>query len=92
MITDSFGRGHLGVSAWHSRPLCQTIVVTAGCGWERRWGRPVEEIRRVMRSGSRPHCVEGWTALAEPSAVLGTQSPNIESITSYLKTVLVFHA
>ena len=55
-------------------------------------GRPVEEIRRVMRSGSRPHCVEGWTARAEPSAVLGTQSPNIESITSYLKTVLVFHA
>src|SRR5439155_21824481 len=58
----SFGRGHLGVSAWHSRPLCQIIVVTAGCGWERRWGRPVEEIRRVMRSGSRPHRVEGWTA------------------------------
>jgi quercetin dioxygenase-like cupin family protein len=23
----------------------QTLIVTAGCGWAQRWGRPVEEIR-----------------------------------------------
>jgi quercetin dioxygenase-like cupin family protein len=32
-------------TAWHSHPLGQTLVVTAGCGRVRRWGGPVEEIR-----------------------------------------------
>ena len=32
-------------TAWHSHPLGQTLIVTAGCGWVRRWGGPVEEIR-----------------------------------------------
>jgi quercetin dioxygenase-like cupin family protein len=32
-------------TAWHSHPLGQTLIVTAGCGLVQRWGGPVEEIR-----------------------------------------------
>ena len=32
-------------TAWHTHPLGQTLIVTAGCGRAQRWGRPVEEIR-----------------------------------------------
>ena len=32
-------------TAWHSHPLGQTLIVTAGCGRVRREGGPVEEIR-----------------------------------------------
>ena len=32
-------------TAWHTHPLGQTIIVTAGCGWVQREGGPVEEIR-----------------------------------------------
>ena len=29
---------------WHTHPLGQTLVVTAGCGRAQRWGGPIEEI------------------------------------------------
>jgi quercetin dioxygenase-like cupin family protein len=32
-------------TAWHTHPLGQHLIVTAGCGWAQRWGGPVEEIR-----------------------------------------------
>jgi quercetin dioxygenase-like cupin family protein len=32
-------------TAWHTHPLGQTLVVTAGCGHAQRWGGPVEDIR-----------------------------------------------
>jgi quercetin dioxygenase-like cupin family protein len=32
-------------TAWHSHPLGQVLVVTAGMGWVQREGGPVEEIR-----------------------------------------------
>ena len=32
-------------TAWHTHPLGQTPIVTAGCGWAQREGGPVEEIR-----------------------------------------------
>jgi len=31
-------------TAWHSHPLGQTLVVTAGCGRVQRWGGPIEDI------------------------------------------------
>jgi quercetin dioxygenase-like cupin family protein len=31
-------------TAWHTHPLGQTLIVTAGCGWAQRWDGPVEEI------------------------------------------------
>lgn len=33
-------------SAWHSHPLGQTLIVTAGTGRVQRWGDPVDEIRQ----------------------------------------------
>jgi quercetin dioxygenase-like cupin family protein len=32
-------------TAWHTHPLGQTLIVTAGCGWAQREGGPVETIR-----------------------------------------------
>ena len=32
-------------TAWHTHPLGQTLIVTAGRGWVQREGGPVEEIR-----------------------------------------------
>ena len=32
-------------TAWHTHPLGQTLIVTAGCGRAQREGGPVEEIR-----------------------------------------------
>jgi quercetin dioxygenase-like cupin family protein len=31
-------------TAWHTHPLGQTLIVTAGFGLAQRWGGPVEEI------------------------------------------------
>jgi quercetin dioxygenase-like cupin family protein len=32
-------------TAWHTHPLGQTLIVTAGFGWVQREGGPVEEIK-----------------------------------------------
>jgi quercetin dioxygenase-like cupin family protein len=32
-------------TAWHTHPLGQTLIVTAGCGRVQRWDGPIEEIR-----------------------------------------------
>ena len=32
-------------TAWHTHPLGQILIVTAGLGWVQREGGPVEEIR-----------------------------------------------
>ena len=32
-------------TAWHTHPLGQTLIVTAGCGQVQREGGPIEEIR-----------------------------------------------
>jgi len=32
-------------TAWHTHPLGQHLIVTAGCGRVQRWGGPIEEIR-----------------------------------------------
>ena len=32
-------------TAWHTHPLGQTLIVTAGCGWARCEDGPIEEIR-----------------------------------------------
>ena len=32
-------------TAWHTHPLGQVLIVTAGCGRAQRWGGPIEEIR-----------------------------------------------
>jgi quercetin dioxygenase-like cupin family protein len=32
-------------TAWHTHPLGQTLIVTAGCGRVQLWGAPINEIR-----------------------------------------------
>lgn len=32
-------------TAWHTHPLGQTLIVTAGLGRAQRWGGPIEELR-----------------------------------------------
>jgi len=32
-------------TAWHTHPLGQILIVTAGCGRVQRWGGPIEDIR-----------------------------------------------
>ena len=45
--TGSFVTFELGArTAWHSHPLGQILIVTAGTGRVQRWGDPVEEIHQ----------------------------------------------
>ena len=32
-------------TAWHTHPLGQTLIITAGCGRAQREGGPIEEVR-----------------------------------------------
>lgn len=32
-------------TAWHTHPLGQILIVTAGAGYVQQWGRPIQEIR-----------------------------------------------
>ena len=32
-------------TAWHTHPLGQTLIVTAGCGLVQRWEGPIEKIQ-----------------------------------------------
>src|ERR1700690_374414 len=46
-------------TAWHTHPLGQTLIVTAGCGWVQREAGPVEEIRPgdvVWFARGEKHC------------------------------------
>lgn len=42
-------------SDWHTHPLGQTLVVTAGCGLVQSWGAPI----RVIRPGDVVWCPPG---------------------------------
>lgn len=55
-------------TAWHSHPLGQTLIVTAGVGRVQRWGGPVEEIRSgdVVRIAPG---VKHWHGAARGSAM-----------------------
>jgi quercetin dioxygenase-like cupin family protein len=32
-------------TAWHTHPVGQTLIVTAGTGWVQQWGGPVQEMQ-----------------------------------------------
>lgn len=55
-------------TAWHSHPLGQTLIVTAGTGRIQQWDGPVEEIRQgdVVRI---PPGVKHWHGAAPNSAM-----------------------
>jgi quercetin dioxygenase-like cupin family protein len=39
-------------TAWHTHPLGQNLIVTAGCGLVQSWAGPIKEIRSYRRSGA----------------------------------------
>jgi 4-carboxymuconolactone decarboxylase len=55
-------------TAWHTHPLGQTLVVTAGVGQIQRWGGPIEKIQPgdVVRI---PPGVKHWHGAAPDSAM-----------------------
>jgi len=55
-------------TAWHTHPLGQRLVVTAGIGRIQRWGGPVEEIR-VGDVVQIPPNVKHWHGAAPDSAM-----------------------
>jgi 4-carboxymuconolactone decarboxylase len=55
-------------TAWHSHPLGQTLVVTAGIGRIQRWGGPVEQIQ-VGDVVHIPAHVKHWHGAAPDSAM-----------------------
>ncbi len=55
-------------TAWHTHPLGQILIVTAGCGRVRRWDGPIEEIR----PGDVVHFIPGekhWHGAAPTTSV-----------------------
>src|SRR5438874_11146946 len=66
-----------GRTAWHTHPLGQTLIVTAGRGWVQREGGPIEEIRPgdvVWFSPGEKH----WHGASPPTDVapIHTQEEN----------------
>ena len=55
-------------TAWHTHPLGQTLVVTAGAGQAQRWGGPVVEMR-VGDVVHIPPLVKHWHGAAPGSAM-----------------------
>jgi quercetin dioxygenase-like cupin family protein/alkylhydroperoxidase/carboxymuconolactone decarboxylase family protein YurZ len=55
-------------TAWHSHPLGQTLIVTAGTGRIQQWGGPIEEIRQgdIVRI---PPGVKHWHGAAADTAM-----------------------
>jgi quercetin dioxygenase-like cupin family protein len=55
-------------TAWHTHPLGQTLIVTAGCGLVQSWGGPIEKIR----GGDVVWCPPGekhWHGATETTAM-----------------------
>jgi len=55
-------------TAWHTHPLGQTLIVTAGCGWVQSEAGPIEEIRPgdvVLSSPGEKH----WHGATPTTAV-----------------------
>ncbi|MGE5224113.1 MAG: cupin domain-containing protein [Omnitrophica WOR_2 bacterium] len=55
-------------TAWHSHPLGQTLIVTAGCGRVQRWEGPIEEIRPGDAVWIRPE-EKHWHGAAPTTAM-----------------------
>src|SRR5712664_3248372 len=41
-------------TAWHTHPLCQTLIVTAGCGWAQRRAGQSRKFAPATWCGSHP--------------------------------------
>ena len=59
-------------TAWHSHPLGQTLIVTAGCGRAQRWGGPIEAM---SCRGHDPSTRNDTETMAPGSTVSRTRTP-----------------
>jgi quercetin dioxygenase-like cupin family protein len=75
-------------TAWHTHPLGQTLIVTAGLGWVQQWGGPVEEIRPgdVVRI---PPGVKHWHGATATTAMthIALQEHQDGEVTTWLEQV-----
>lgn len=55
-------------TAWHTHPLGQTLIVTAGCGLAQRWGGEIEKIRPGDVIWFAPH-EKHWHGAAPTTAM-----------------------
>lgn len=73
---------------WHTHPLGQTLIVTAGCGRVQQWGCPVQEIRPgdVV---SIPANTKHWHGAAPTTAMshIAIQEQLQGSVASWLEKV-----
>src|SRR5207253_9124659 len=55
-------------SAWHTHPLGQVLIVTAGTGWIQNWGGPIQEIHQgdIVRI---PPGVKHWHGASPTSSM-----------------------
>ena len=58
-------------SAWHTHPLGQVLIVTAGTGWIQNWGGPIQEIHQgdIVRI---PPGVKHWHGASPTSSMTHT--------------------
>ena len=54
-------------TAWHTHPLGQTLVITAGLGWVQSEGGPIQEVRPGTSSGFRPEKDTGTAPRPRPA-------------------------
>ncbi len=75
-------------TAWHTHPLGQTLIVTAGCGRVQKWGGAIEEIRPgdVVRI---PPGVKHWHGAAPTTAMthIAIQEQNLGRTVDWLEKV-----
>jgi quercetin dioxygenase-like cupin family protein len=55
-------------TAWHTHPLGQTLIITAGTGWAQREGSPIEEIHPGDVVWFPPH-VKHWHGATPTTAM-----------------------
>lgn len=75
-------------TAWHTHPLGQTLIVTAGCGWTQREGGPVEVIRPgdvITFAADEKHwhgatATTGMTHIAIQEALAGRTADWLEQV------------
>jgi quercetin dioxygenase-like cupin family protein len=65
-------------TAWHTHPLGQILIVTAGCGRVQRWGGPIEAEAQALVHMKRQHRQRG-TAREVERAQLGECGQRVDA-------------
>src|SRR5260370_1761589 len=79
-------------SAWHSQPVGQVLIVTAGTGWIQSWGGPIQEFHQgdiVLI----PPGVKHWHGASTTSSMthIAIQEESDGSNTTWMEKVIAKH-